>query len=891
VDEGVVEVLGLDGTEVVPIVGGRVSKVWRATRHDQPVAVRQSPWFRGIDEVAYECELLGHLDRLGAPVAPAVVGPVLLDGAVWTAFAWAEGQHPALPVADPFRYGQLLAELHQASAQVASGLEQRPGWRRIDQFLTTPRTSGEATFAEVLPDFEKATSSVGRFLGRFARDVHERLAAADVEALPQLVAHGDFGPHQVLVRDDHSISAVVDWDFAHVDLALADLAIATSLARPTVDRAAAMLRGYFSTADGEIGDLALLGDLRRAFHLNNLSNQVCALWMNGIDIDRSIATITERLNREQWWGPTLLHAAGVAASANMQPAPERPPVSGTSSDLEIAHELADRAAVVAAHYFAEGVVAETKADATPVTEADRAVERLLVEGLRQLRPNDAVLGEEFGATGNSTRTWILDPIDGTAAYAAADPNWRIQIALQDDDRITVAVIDAPALGTRWWATAGGGAFERTTEAGTRPLDIAGRTADDPLCVAVHPASAAERLPPELTPVQRTPLPLIELVRGEIDAFYVDCCHLWDHAPWILLVIEAGGAFTDHAGTASGDQRGGLYSTRTIHDELLDRLRPPITRLGHLDAPSPTAVQAAVAKVRPDLARAAVSIPDDRTGGAPPWRRAAATLGESHFVKFSWSATAARKLWHEARVTKHLGALQPRLSVAPVEAVTPDPALLATRRVPGEPLWYPVISAMSPADRRNLARQVGTFLARLHASDTLDAIEAELGPMPAPVPQATTDALRARLGQFISGERTTTVARWCDWVDEIQAEPAHRVLLHGDFAGHNFLWDHTNQELVAVVDFEEAAAGDPNYDFRYLPAQAATLDLLHDVADEYAAAGGLGFDLRQVMAWSLRTVLGDALWRSIAGVPMPFGGKPDEWVDEMEDRLAAAGVMG
>jgi aminoglycoside phosphotransferase (APT) family kinase protein len=128
------------------------------------------------------------------------------------------------------------------------------------------------------------------------------------------------------------------------------------------------------------------------------------------------------------------------------------------------------------------------------------------------------------------------------------------------------------------------------------------------------------------------------------------------------------------------------------------------------------------------------------------------------------------------------------------------------------------------------------------------------------------------------------------VDDVQAEGTTRVLLHGDFGGHNVLWDAEQRALEGVVDFEEAAAGDPNYDLRYLPSQADTLALLHDVIDEYTTLGGKGLDVRKAMAWSARTVLGDALWRSEAGVALPFGGNPRDWVDEMEQRLAEAEVL-
>jgi histidinol-phosphatase len=77
-----------------------------------------------------------------------------------------------------------------------------------------------------------------------------------------------------------------------------------------------------------------------------------------------------------------------------------------------------------------------------------------------------------------------------------------------------------------------------------------------------------------TPPPASPLALIELVRGEIDAFLAECCHIWDHAPWILLVEEAGGHFTDRTGGHAGDQGGGLYSNAILHSQLLTALHYP-----------------------------------------------------------------------------------------------------------------------------------------------------------------------------------------------------------------------------------------------------------------------------------------------------------------------------
>lgn len=122
-------------------------------------------------------------------------------------------------------------------------------------------------------------------------------------------------------------------------------------------------------------------------------------------------------------------------------------------DLALALSLADDAdAISLARFRALDLHVETKPDLTPVSEADRAVEAALRNRLALERPGDAVLGEEEG--GGDRSGWILDPIDGTRNYTRGIPVWATLIAYAD----RVAVVSAPALGRRWWAERGAGAF-------------------------------------------------------------------------------------------------------------------------------------------------------------------------------------------------------------------------------------------------------------------------------------------------------------------------------------------------------------------------------------------------------------------------------------------------
>lgn len=125
----------------------------------------------------------------------------------------------------------------------------------------------------------------------------------------------------------------------------------------------------------------------------------------------------------------------------------------SDDDLAFALSLADDADTIAmARFRAADLDVETKPDLTPVSEADRLVESTLRARIEQERPGEAILGEEEG--GGDTTGWILDPIDGTRNYTRGIPVWATLIAYAD----RVAVVSAPAVGRRWWAERGAGAF-------------------------------------------------------------------------------------------------------------------------------------------------------------------------------------------------------------------------------------------------------------------------------------------------------------------------------------------------------------------------------------------------------------------------------------------------
>jgi histidinol-phosphatase len=141
-----------------------------------------------------------------------------------------------------------------------------------------------------------------------------------------------------------------------------------------------------------------------------------------------------------------------------------------NDDLTLALELADGAdAISLGRFRAADLHVSTKPDRTFVTDADRAVEHAIHEGIARMRPYDSFYGEESGTTGTATRQWIIDPIDGTSNFLRGVPVWGTLIALAVDGVPVLGVVSAPALGKRWWAAAGSGAW--LSEAGAEPRRI------------------------------------------------------------------------------------------------------------------------------------------------------------------------------------------------------------------------------------------------------------------------------------------------------------------------------------------------------------------------------------------------------------------------------------
>jgi aminoglycoside phosphotransferase (APT) family kinase protein len=294
-------------------------------------------------------------------------------------------------------------------------------------------------------------------------------------------------------------------------------------------------------------------------------------------------------------------------------------------------------------------------------------------------------------------------------------------------------------------------------------------------------------------------------------------------------------------------------------------------------------------VRPDLADLPITLALHTEQSNPDWQRASAFVGDRWVAKFAWTEPAARRLRAEIALRRALVGHDPQIPVPTVVASADDPPLLISRFVPGSPLTGAAIATLEPDEQQRLAGGLAATLRALHAPRVLALVHRSGLTLAEPTPQADTEALRRRFPRLVDARRAAMVRRWADWVDAVlggRREPA--VVLHGDFHGHNLVLDE-HHTVAALLDLEEAGIGDRHYDFRYLPAQEATLTLFLAVVHEYERGGGSSIDPRRVMAWHLRTVLGDGLWRTEAGVALPEGGALPAWVDQLHERLETLGI--
>lgn len=250
--------------------------------------------------------------------------------------------------------------------------------------------------------------------------------------------------------------------------------------------------------------------------------------------------------------------------------------------------VAERAGRLTLTYFQHPALAvERKADASPVTEADRACETLVRRTLRAEFPQDGLMGEEHGhEPGTSGWDWVIDPIDGTVSFAHGVPLYGVLIGLERVDggsrRVVAGTCELPAMRERVWAARGRGAWwEREGEppaparvtaprplaqalVGTTGIEYFRRAGAEPVLDALHARAGRVRGWSDC-------YALALAATGRCDAVVEPWMNPWDSGPFPVIFEEAGGAFSAWDGTPGIHGRTAVAAHPALHAELLSMI--------------------------------------------------------------------------------------------------------------------------------------------------------------------------------------------------------------------------------------------------------------------------------------------------------------------------------
>ncbi len=255
--------------------------------------------------------------------------------------------------------------------------------------------------------------------------------------------------------------------------------------------------------------------------------------------------------------------------------------------LELALELADAAdAITTARFRSRDLHVETKPDMTPVSEADRAVEQELRSRILAATGH-SIVGEEFGDHhgDDPTYRWIIDPIDATKNYVRGVPIWATLIGLEHAGELVVGVVTAPALGTRWWAARGAGAFRngdpiRVSSVASiedahvgYAFDNPARYADDPIGVGLFALSRRAWRTRGVGDFWQHML----VAEGAFDVSVDPIVSLWDVAALVPIVQEAGGRWSTVDGRVEAAGGSFVCTNGVLHDTVTSMLRDATDR--------------------------------------------------------------------------------------------------------------------------------------------------------------------------------------------------------------------------------------------------------------------------------------------------------------------------
>jgi histidinol-phosphatase len=248
--------------------------------------------------------------------------------------------------------------------------------------------------------------------------------------------------------------------------------------------------------------------------------------------------------------------------------------------MELAVEAAWAAGKITLEYFQTPLQFELKADASPVTVADRRAEEALREAIRRRYPDHAILGEEFGETGpaGAEYRWILDPIDGTLSFVRGVPLYGVMVAVEREGEPVAGVVNFPALGEMAYAARGEGAYwngRRARVSAVGRLDEALVLATDVLAMQRHGRGAAFERLAAAAKMQRTwgdCYGHVLVATGRAEVMLDPVMSLWDNAALRPILEEAGGTFTDWSGTPTHTAPEAVSTNGLLLDDVLALVR-------------------------------------------------------------------------------------------------------------------------------------------------------------------------------------------------------------------------------------------------------------------------------------------------------------------------------
>jgi histidinol-phosphatase len=262
-----------------------------------------------------------------------------------------------------------------------------------------------------------------------------------------------------------------------------------------------------------------------------------------------------------------------------------------SQDLELALELAeiaDKASLP--RFYAQDLFVETKPDQSPVTDADKTVESLIKKRLIEARPNDSLIGEEFGNVGENlhgagSRTWIIDPIDGTANFMRGVPVWATLIALAVDGKPVLSVVSAPAMGRRWWAAPSVGAHTKHIDGRETQIHVSKVNNLENASLSYNNLKLWDQVGQldELLSLSRKIWrtrafgdfwSYMLLAEGALEITAEHSLAIYDIAALVPIVEQAGGTFTDLYGALSPESSSVLATNGILHSTVAEHFRHP-----------------------------------------------------------------------------------------------------------------------------------------------------------------------------------------------------------------------------------------------------------------------------------------------------------------------------